>query len=158
MLRLVVLTVILAAFWMANSGFLNPLLIIFGVTSVIACMIAAIRMRTADEEGVPLQILAGAVTYLPWLIWEIVKSSWTVTQIILHPKLPISPTMLVVRADQDTPVGQTVYANSITLTPGTITAIADGDQFTVHALQSDGADDLEAGGMNRRVCQFEGSA
>jgi multicomponent Na+:H+ antiporter subunit E len=64
----------------------------------------------------------------------------------------------VVRASQNTPAGMATYANSITLTPGTITVGVNGNEFTVHALVRDGADDLEAGGMDRRVSQFEGAA
>jgi multicomponent Na+:H+ antiporter subunit E len=48
-----------------------------------------------------------------------------------------------------------VYANSITLTPGTITTIVDDNVLTVHAIVSDGADDLEGGGMDARVSRFE---
>ena len=66
--------------------------------------------------------------------------------------------MTVVRASQRTPVGVVTYANSITLTPGTITVGVDGDELTVHALVRDGALDLEGGGMDRRVSQFEGAA
>ena len=76
----------------------------------------------------------GRVTYFPWLIREIAKSAWAVTKIILHPSLPISPTMTVVRASQRTRVGVATYANSITLTPGTITVGVNGNELTVHAL------------------------
>ena len=115
-------------------------------------------MRVADAEGHPIELFVGAVTYFPWLIVEIAKSAWAVTKIILHPRLPISPTMTVVRASQRTTVGVATYANSITLTPGTITVGVDGNELTVHALVREGALDLEAGGMDRRVSQFEGTA
>ena len=65
-------------------------------------------------------------------------------------------TMTVVRASQKTPAGMATYANSITLTPGTITAGVSGNEFTVHALVRAGALDLEDGGMDRRVSRFEG--
>ena len=80
------------------------------------------------------------------------------TKLILHPRLPISPTMTVVRASQRTRAAVATYANSITLTPGTITVAVNGNDLTVHALMRDGALDLEAGGMDRRVSQFEGTA
>ena len=115
-------------------------------------------MRIVDEEGVPLSLFPATVTYYPWLASEIAKSAWAVTKIILHPKLPISPTMTVLQASQKTTAGVATYANSITLTPGTITVGVSGNALTVHALVKDGADDLEAGGMDRRVCQFEGTA
>jgi multicomponent Na+:H+ antiporter subunit E len=66
--------------------------------------------------------------------------------------------MTVVTASQRTPAGLATYANSITLTPGTITVGVAGNELTVHALVNDGALDLEAGGMDRRVSQFEGTA
>ena len=98
-----------------------------------------------------------ALTYFPWLLWEIAKSGWAVTKLIVHPRLPISPTMTKVIASQKTPVGIATYANSITLTPGTITIGVKGNVLTVHALVRDGATDLEGGGMDARVSQFEGS-
>jgi multicomponent Na+:H+ antiporter subunit E len=66
--------------------------------------------------------------------------------------------MTVVRASQKTAVGVATYANSITLTPGTITVGVNGNELVVHALVVDGALDLEGGGMDRRVSRFEGSA
>jgi multicomponent Na+:H+ antiporter subunit E len=81
-----------------------------------------------------------------------------VTRVILDPKLPISPTMTVVRSSQRSPAGIATYANSITLTPGTITVGMRGDELTVHAVVRDGALDLEAGEMDRRVSRFEGKS
>jgi multicomponent Na+:H+ antiporter subunit E len=148
----------LFAFWLALSGHFTPMLVAAGAASAVVCVLAAIRMRAADAEGHPIELLRGAVTYYPWLSREIVKSGWAVTKLILHPRLPISPTMTVVRASQRTPVGVATYGNSITLTPGTITVGVSGNVLAVHALTRDGALDLEAGGMDRRVSRFEGTA
>jgi multicomponent Na+:H+ antiporter subunit E len=148
----------LFAFWLALSGHYTATLVVAGAVSSAACVLAAIRMRVADAEGHPIELLWGAVTYFPWLFREIAKSAWSVTKIILHPRLPISPTMTVVRASQRTTIGIATYANSITLTPGTITVGVNGNELTVHALVREGALDLEEGGMDRRVSQFEGIA
>jgi multicomponent Na+:H+ antiporter subunit E len=148
----------LFAFWVALSGHYTPILAVAGAASAAVCVIAATRMRVVDAEGHPIELLGGAVTYFPWLIREIAKSAWGVTKVILHPSLPISPTMTVVRASQKTTAGIATYANSITLTPGTITVRVSGNDLTVHALVRDGALDLEGGGMDRRVSQFEGTA
>ncbi len=147
----------LFAFWVALSGHYTPVLVAAGVASAVLCTLAAIRMRVADAEGHPIELVWGAVTYFPWLAREIAKSAWAVTKLILHPRLPISPTMTVVRASQRTRVGVAAYGNSITLTPGTITVGVSGNDLTVHALTREGALDLEAGGMDRRVSQFEGA-
>jgi multicomponent Na+:H+ antiporter subunit E len=148
----------LLAFWVALSGHYTPTLVAAGAASALVCVLAAIRMRAADAEGHPIELFRGAITYFPWLIREIAKSAWGVTKIILHPRLPISPTMTVVRASQRNPVGVATYGNSITLTPGTITVGVNGNELMVHALTREGALDLEAGGMDRRVSQFEGTA
>jgi multicomponent Na+:H+ antiporter subunit E len=148
----------LFAFWIALSGHYTPMLIVAGAASTALCVLAAIRMRVVDREGHPIELFLGVATYYPWLAAEIAKSAWNVTKIILHPGLPISPTMTVVRASQKTRAGVATYANSITLTPGTITVAVTGNELTVHALVRDGALDLEAGGMDRRVSRFEARA
>ena len=146
----------LFAFWLALSGHYTPMLVTVGAVCAVACVLAAIRMRAADAEGHPFELFWGMLTYFPWLTFEIAKSGWSVTKVILHPRLPISPTMTVVKASQKSSAGMATYANSITLTPGTITVGVRSNEFTVHALVRDGALDLEGGGMDRRVSQFEG--
>jgi multicomponent Na+:H+ antiporter subunit E len=148
----------LFAFWLGLSGHYTPMLVAIGAACALLCLLAALRMRVADAEGHPIELFRRAVAYIPWLTIEIAKSAWAVTKVILHPRLPISPTMTVVRASQRTTVGVATYANSITLTPGTITVGVNGKDLVVHALVRDGALDLEAGGMDRRVSRYEGTA
>lgn len=157
-MRIVSLAGFLFAFWLALSGHYTPVLIGVGAVCAALCAGAAVHMRIADREGHPIHLARGALTYFPWLIWEIAKSAWAVTKIILHPRLPISATMTVVAASQQTQLGVAIYANSITLTPGTITVGVSGSDLTVHALVRDGAVDLEGGGMDRRVSRFEATA
>lgn len=147
----------LLLFWLALSGHFKPFLVTAGIVCAAVCVLAARRMGAADAEGHPYRLLRRVVTYYPWLIREICKADWAVTRIILDPRLPISPTMTRVTASQRTSVGIATYANSITLTPGTITTAVDGTVLTIHALTREGADDVEAGGMNARVRQFEGA-
>lgn len=155
-MRVISLTACLFAFWLALSGHYTPFLIASGAACATLCAAAALRMRTVDLEGHPIQLFARFLAYLPWLIGEIAKSAWAVTKVILSPQLPISPTMTTVTASQRTTVGVATYANSITLTPGTITVGQRGAELTVHALLREGALDLEAGAMNRRVQRLEG--
>jgi multicomponent Na+:H+ antiporter subunit E len=155
-MRSLSLIVALFAFWLALSGHYTTMLITIGALSAVVCVLAARRVRAVDPEGHPIELLRGAVTYYPWLTKEIIKSAWGVTRIILDPKLPISPCMTVVHASQATTAGIATYANSITLTPGTVTAGVEGSELTVHALVREGALDLEAGDMDRRVKAFEG--
>ena len=154
-MRIASLAAFLFAFWLALSGHYTPMLVTIGALAAIACAYVATRVDVTDAEGHPIQLLRGAVTYWPWLAWEIAKSGWAVTKVVLHPRLPISPTMTVVTASQKTAPGIATYANSITLTPGTMTVGVDGNQLTIHALVKEGADDLEGGGMDARVTRFE---
>lgn len=155
-MRALILAIAMLGFWLALSGHFTPFLLTLGVLCVIGVAALARRMGLIDAEGVPIELLAPAVTYFPWLFFEILKSAWAVTRIVLSPSLPISPTMTVVRASQRTSAGLSTYANSITLTPGTITVGLRGDELTVHAIVREGADDLEGGGMDARVRRFEG--
>jgi multicomponent Na+:H+ antiporter subunit E len=148
----------LFAFWLMLSGHYTPFLIVAGAAAAIFCVYVAMRARILDAEGHPIHLALRTFTYYPWLVAEIAKSAWSVTKVILHPRLPISPTMTVVKSSQRTTAGITTYANSITLTPGTITVSLDGHDLTVHALLREGARDLEGGEMDRRVTQFEGAA
>ncbi len=155
-MRIVSLGAALFAFWLALSGHTTLFLISLGALSAGLCTYLAIRLRFLDEAHAS-HLLPRALVYWPWLIWEILKSAWSVSWIILNPRLPISPTMLRVKAGQKTAVGIVTYANSITLTPGTLTIGVDGDNLLVHALNSAGADDLESGRMDAQVSRFEGT-
>ena len=155
-MRLVSLFIALFLFWLALSGHFTPFLMGVGAGCAALCVFVARRMGAADGEGHPHHLFIGALTYFPWLFWEIVKSCWSVTKLIIDPRLPISPTMTRVAASQRSTVGLVTYANSITLTPGTITMAIEGNVLTVHALVREGALDLEGGGMDARVTQFEG--
>lgn len=157
-MRHVSLGIALFAFWLALSGHYTYFLLAVGAACSLFCVFMASRMGAVDPEAHPVHLLVRALTYFPWLIWEVMKSSWGVARIIINPKLPISPTMTVVDASQKTPVGIVAYANSITLTPGTITTGVKGNRLTVHALVKEGALDLEGGSMDARVKQFEGEA
>lgn len=138
------------------SGHYTAITIPAGILSVLGVVAMARRMDIADSEGHPIHLLPRAIfSYWPWLVKEIVKAALDVTKIILNPKLPVSPTLIRVKTSQRTPVGVATYANSITLTPGTITARVTGDEFLVHAVTRAGAEDLAKGEMDRRVKTFE---
>lgn len=157
-MRVAALVFFLLLFWLVLSGHYTPWLIGAGVLSAIVLAAFARRMESIDDEGHPYEWLAGALTYWPWLAWEIVKSTIDVVRIILNPALPIAPRLIFVRPSQKTAVGAVTYANSITLTPGTITVEIDRHdrRFTVHALTEAGAAGLETGDMDRHVASFEG--
>jgi multicomponent Na+:H+ antiporter subunit E len=146
----------LFAFWLLLSGIYTPFLILAGLGASMAVAAVAWRMEVADIEGHPVHLTRGALLYWPWLIGEIAKSGWQVSRIILHPRLPISPALVRFRPSQKSAVGLVTHANSITLTPGTITVEADHREFLVHALTADAAAGLANSEMDRRVSRLEG--
>jgi len=133
------------------------MLISFGVGSSALVVYLAMRMDVVDHEGVPLQLGGRFWLYLPWLMKEIFVSNVAVAKIILHPKLPISPISAVFHGSQKTDIGRFIYANSITLTPGTITTGCDGQDFAIHALTSADVDGRAEDEMDRRVTRVEQS-
>ena len=134
MLRALGLGGLLLGFWLLLSGHYTPLLIGFGVGSTVLVVYLAIRMDVVDREGVPLHVGGRLWLYLPWLFKEIFVSNIEVARIILDPKLPISPIMIRFHGSQETDLGRAIYANSITLTPGTITTGVHGTELEVHSL------------------------
>jgi len=154
-LRAFGLGAILFGFWLALSGHYTPLLLGFGVGSCVLVVYLSDRMQVVDREGVPLHVTGRFLLYLPWLMKEIFMANLEVAKVILDPKLPISPRMVVFHGSQQTDLGRVIYANSITLTPGTITTGVEGQDFQIHALR---AADLETGeeqAMDERCTRVE---
>jgi multicomponent Na+:H+ antiporter subunit E len=146
---------VLYAFWLLLSGYFTAFLMIVGVACAIGVTLLARRMAVVDHEGHPIHLSWRVIGYWPWLFKEIAKSAWDVSRIILDPRLPISPTLLRVITSQKSTVGVVTYANSITLTPGTISVEVGEGEILVHALTHDGAQSLQEGEMDRRVRRFE---
>ncbi len=158
MLQKLGLFVALCAGWILWSGYFKPLLLGLGLASALVCTYLALRMRRADGEGPHFQILQHAqqlATYWPWLLLEIAKSNMDVAKIILSRKMNIDPVMIRLKSGQETEMGQVIYGNSITLTPGTITVDIEDGELLVHALTQAGADGLEEGEMDRRITALE---
>lgn len=157
MLRNLSVFVTLLAFWLLLSGIFTPFLIGAGVGCAMAVTLFCRRMDLVDHEGHPNHLAwPAAVTYWPWLFKEIAKSAWDVTRRVLHPALPISPTLIEFRPSQQTDLGLVIHANSITLTPGTIAIEVEPGRFLVHALTQAGADGLAGSEMDRRCTALEG--
>lgn len=155
-MRLVSTVVVLFCFWLLLSGIYTAFLVAAGLACALAVVVFAQRMDVIDHEGHPVHLAPRALLrYWPWLLKEIVKSAWEVSLIILQPRLPISPTLVRVKSTQKTDLGRTVFANSITLTPGTVSVEVGDGEILVHALTRSGADSLAAGDMDGRVTDFE---
>ena len=156
MTRTISLGAFLAVLWLLLSGYFDKsLLLAMGAASVLLVVLIARRMDVVDHEGHPVHLSARSLLYWPWLLKEIVKSSIQVSAAILHRNMPIRPSIFTVRASQKTELGRVIFANSITLTPGTVTIGLEDDMLTVHALTAASASGWEESEMNKRVTAFE---
>ena len=128
-----------------------------GAGSIAAVGWITHRMDAIDQETHPIHLAGKALSYFPWLLLEIVKANIDVAKAIINPNMPIEAKILRVDGSQHTDIGLVTYANSITLTPGTVTIWDDGTRRDVHALTPAAADSLLSGEMDRRVTKLEGS-
>lgn len=156
MLHAASLFVLFYAFWILMSGHYTPFLLGIGAAASVAVVWFAHRMDVADREGHPIHLGPSALTYWPWLAKEILKSALDVSRIILDPKLPATPTVARFKPRQQSVVGLVTHANSITLTPGTLSIEVGPEQFVVHGLTRAGAEGCIDSEMDRRVERFEG--
>ncbi len=154
-LRSIGLGVALLLLWLLMSGIYKPLIIALGVASVLLVVFIARRMDVVDHEGAPFQLRFGVFGYTAWLAWEIVKMNVDVARIILWPGEAIAPRFIRVKSTQATDLGRVIHANSITLTPGTVSIELEGNEIIVHALNEAFAEDLFTGAMDRRVTAIE---
>ena len=141
--------------WLLLSGHYDPLLLTLGVLSCITCLYVTWKAKFIDEEGLPLHLLIRLPIYTLWLFKEIIKANIDTAKIIIinNP----DPQNFRVKSSQKTEAGKVTYANSITLPPGTVTTVLDGDILEVHALSSDMADDVKSGAMDKKVSWLEGN-
>jgi multicomponent Na+:H+ antiporter subunit E len=148
--------IVLFVFWLLLSGYFTAFLVTMGALCAVAIVALGRRMEVIDREGHPIDMGWRVFTYWPWLLKEIAKSAWDVSRIIVDPRLPISPRLVRAKTSQKTAVGVVTYANSITLTPGTISVDVRVGEILVHALTLESAAGLLEGEMDRRVTRFEG--
>ena len=113
-------------------------------------------MRIVDSEGAPIDMgFRPFWKYAPWLGKEIIQSNIDVTKIILSPRLPLQRNMVTVKAGAKSELGRVILANSITLTPGTVSVRMDGDEIEIHALSFEGSAEDISGEMDRRIQELE---
>lgn len=147
----------LMAFYVVLSGQIHSMfLMVAGVICCAGITLLCKRLGLVDDEGVPYRWWWPTLKYVPWLLWQVVlanidvfKTVWKLGKLDIHPQMVVRPHQL------RTGYGIATYANSITLTPGTVTIEVGDNEFLVHALTDAAAQDLLAGEMHRRVLELE---
>lgn len=162
------LTLVLFAFWVVLSGKIEARYLIIGFVTALGVTVITRPFSVLSRDGAGgaavsvwglpwLRLLA----FLPWLFWQLVKSSVLMAWLILHPKMPVDPQVIRFKKHFPHPVGYFVLANSITLTPGTLTVDVEDGRFTVHCVHAATAESLapaeREGEMPRRVGDIFGA-
>lgn len=150
------LFLVLLILWVLLSGEFTVLDLGIGVVCSLLVICIATRKRVVDAEGHPIQLLVvTALTYWPWLLYQILRANIDVAYRVWHPRLPISPRLARIPYRTRSDLATVIYANSITLTPGTVTVDVGKRQLLVHSLTAEGEHDLRGGEMHDRVRRLE---
>ncbi len=136
--------------WLFVVGQMTPYVVLLGLLCSLAVAWVDLHRSPPPARSFPWVHL---FLYVPWLVVQVVKSGLHMTRLILHPKLPIDPQIIPYKPRLRDPAGLVLLGNSITLTPGTITAEIAPDQLLVHAIDSRAAKDIVNGTMESRVSQ-----
>ena len=151
-MRTVVVASTIFIFWFMLSGHTETLLIGLGVLSTVISVYLARRMDIIDHESYPFHLSLRLLHYYFYLGAEIIKSNIDVAKRILTlGPVNISPQVVTLRVSKETDLSKVIYANAITLTPGTVTLKLSDDEIEVHALSKEGAAHLKSGEMAKAV-------
>jgi multicomponent Na+:H+ antiporter subunit E len=146
-----VFPVFLILFWVVLSGKFDFFHLSVGLLTVVYVVWQESRLPRLDP-AIPVRIAFWrCIPYGFWLIWQMILSALQVARIILSPQDKLAPRLVAFRRPMPTTVQAVTFANSITLTPGTITVELEGDRYLVHALSEQTAQGLIEGDMDRRV-------
>ena len=129
----------------------------FGAVSCILAAWISSRLQIVDSSERPLLIFLRMIPYVPWLIWQVIKSNIDVAKRIWQKDMPISPTIVTVPASQKTALGLVIHANSITMTPGTLSIDVEPGEIEVYSLAKETLDEMQDSEMDRRVRKLEGN-
>ena len=153
-MKSLILFLILLSLWLLMSGHYSILIISLGIISCAFCVYVAKRGKLIDDEGLPIFFIPRLSNYLIWLFKEILISNLNTAKVIINGK--VEPETFTVKVSQVTDVAKVTYANSITLTPGTVTTKMQKDVFEIHALNSDFGNDVRTNEMDKKVTWLEG--
>jgi len=125
--------IVLFVIWLVLTASLDSQELVFGL--ILSLVVAALTYEVFTTGGLknlhPRKV-AYAIAYIPYFLWAMIMANLDVAYRVLHPKRPIRPGVVKCRTTLETDAGKLALANSITLTPGTITLDVDGDNYFIH--------------------------
>ena len=149
--HIISLGILLFALWLGLSGQLNVLMLSFGIASTLLILYITHRMDVIDQEQYPAHMTVLLFRFWLFLSREIVIANIDVLKRIFRPGKNISPQLFELPLTLKTSLSRVIYANAITLTPGTVSVNINKDTITVHSLTIEAAEDLCSGRMANAV-------
>ena len=128
------LSLVMGTTWLVLSGYFIGMILTFGLISIVFVVWMTKRLAILDDETVPYLNIVKTCKYYFWLFIEIVKANIQVVKAVISPNSEISPTLIKIPLRSHIDIAQTMFANSITLTPGTVSVDVKEDHILVHAL------------------------
>ena len=146
---------VLAAFWLINSPNDSVLLLLLGLVSICFVIVLIHRMRLLDSESLPLHLLLRILPFYCWLFVEIIKGSAYVLARIAFPRSAVKPEIFSLQVTFSKPMTAVIFANSVTLVPGTLCIQLEDNEVTIHALSESLARELKQGALIEKLVQLE---
>ncbi len=144
----------LFVFWLAVTGSFHPADVVSGL--VLSGLLGVWSARFLWPQQAPVltpKQAAGFAAYVPRLVASVVVAAVHVAEVVFDPRMPIDPVVISHRTSFTRDVTRVAYANSITLTPGTLTVDVEGDTFHIHCLAERFADDITSGELEQQVAR-----
>lgn len=149
--RTISLGALLFALWLALSGQFNLLMVSLGLASIVLILFITQRMDSIDKERYPTHLNALLVRFWFFLAREVIVANIDVLKRIFKPGKNISPQLFELPLAHKSKLSRVIYANAITMTPGTVSVSLNTENITVHTLSIEAAEDLRSGRMARAV-------
>ena len=151
---------VLFALWLVFNGKVTTEIVLFGIVLSVAVYLFCWKFLeySPKRELLALRLLPQGIGYFFVLVWEVIKANCTAISLIVSPKYEVEPVLVTFRTELKTDLARTVLANSITLTPGTITVELTEDEFKVHCLDKEMAEGMEDSVFVRLLLKMERTA
>ncbi|MBI2831333.1 MAG: Na+/H+ antiporter subunit E [Chloroflexi bacterium] len=149
--------IVLVLFWVILSGRFQVKYVTLGVISaglvtfLTRDLVLSVFPHEAERDSRFFLRIGRFLAYLPWLLSRIVIANLQVAYLVLHPRMPIAPALLQFRTGLKRNLARVIVANSITLTPGTITVSLKDGRYIVHALVPPSASDITEATLQNKV-------
>lgn len=154
-----VMLVLFFLIWIIFNGKVTLEITLFGIiiSILVFCFICRYMDYSLAKEGKTYRNLFRGIAYVILLVYEIIKANLCVMKLIVSSKYEIEPVVVRFRTDLKGDASKVVLANSITLTPGTITIALKGDEYLVHCLDKDLSGGMEESSFVRHLRKMEGA-